>query len=232
VARLGLGSGIVADSDPVSEWSECLQKSVFLTRRSAPDLIETMRLQGGSIADLPRHLARMAASAAFFGWVFDAEWVESQVKAAVLGVESGRVRLLYSGSGAVCVQVSPPTAVVSGLVSVALVRLPVAADDWRLRHKTTDRGFYDAARRAAGAFECVFVDASGEVTEGSFTNVFVERDGLLVTPPIELGLLPGVLRGRLIDEGRAVQGRVTAGDLAGGFFIGNALRGLMAARLV
>jgi para-aminobenzoate synthetase/4-amino-4-deoxychorismate lyase len=232
VARLGLGSGVVADSEAAGEWAECLQKSAFLQRRGAPDLIETMRLQGGIIADLPRHLARMAASAAFFGWVFDEEAVVSMVESAVSGVADGRVRLVCAGSGAVCVQVSCLPPVVSDVVDVAVVRLPVAAGDWRLRHKTSDRGFYDEARRASGAFECVFVGDDGEVTEGSFTNVFVGRDGVLVTPPLALGLLPGVLRRRLLDEGRAVEGKVTVADLAGGFFIGNALRGLMAAKLV
>jgi para-aminobenzoate synthetase / 4-amino-4-deoxychorismate lyase len=231
-ARLGLGSGVVADSEAAAEWAECRQKSAFLQRRGAPDLIETMRLQGGIVADLPRHLGRMAASAGFFGWDFDEKSVVSVVESAVSGVENGRVRLVCAGSGAVCVQVSPLPAVVSDVVDVALAPLPVAADDWRLRHKTSDRGFYDAARRASGAFECVFVNDEGAVTEGSFTNVFVARDGVLVTPPLALGLLPGVLRGRLLDEGRAVEGKVTVADLAGGFFIGNALRGLMAAKLV
>jgi para-aminobenzoate synthetase/4-amino-4-deoxychorismate lyase len=109
--------------------------------------------------------------------------------------------------------------------------LPVGSDDWRLRHKTSDRGFYDRPRRDSGAFEVVFFDAEDRLTEGSFTNVFVERDGLLLTPPLARGLLPGVLRGRLIDESRAVEADLTAADLAGGFFIGNALRGLMPARL-
>ena len=126
-------------------------------------------------------------------------------------------------------QVSPLPAVAAGVVEVAVVALPVAAGDWRLRHKTTDRKFYDAARVDSGAFECVFVGDDGLVTEGSFTNVFAERDGVLVTPALARGLLPGVLRARLIDEGRAVEGAVTAADLAGGFFIGNALRGLMRA---
>jgi branched-subunit amino acid aminotransferase/4-amino-4-deoxychorismate lyase len=44
--------------------------------------------------------------------------------------------------------------------------------------------------------------------------------------------LPGILRGRLIDEGKAIEGDLAAADLAGGFFIGNALRGLIPARLV
>ena len=99
------------------------------------------------------------------------------------------------------------------------------------RHKTTDRAFYDQARLSAGCFEVVFVDPDGFLTEGSFTNIFVERGGQLLTPPLSRGLLPGVLRAEMIDSGRAVEADLAAEDLAGGFFIGNALRGLMPAIL-
>jgi para-aminobenzoate synthetase/4-amino-4-deoxychorismate lyase len=145
---------------------------------------------------------------------------------------SGRLRLLLAPSGAASVQLSPLPADPEGVVRVAVAPLPVAPDDWRLRHKTTDRGFYDAARVASRAFEVVFTRPDGRITEGSFTNVFVERDGGLLTPPASLGLLPGILRARLIATGRAREAQLTVADLADGFLIGNALRGLMPARLV
>ena len=78
----------------------------------------------------------------------------------------------------------------------------------------------------------LFLREDGLVTEGSFTNLFVERGGVLLTPPARLGLLPGVLREHLIAEGRAREGELTLERLAGGFWIGNALRGLMRAVLV
>ncbi len=62
--------------------------------------------------------------------------------------------------------------------------------------------------------------------------MFVERDGVLATPPMSRGLLPGVLREQLIEQGRAVEAELTEFDLARGFLIGNALRGLIPARLV
>ncbi|MBL7372835.1 hypothetical protein INQ23_26340, partial [Escherichia coli] len=43
------------------------------------------------------------------------------------------------------------------------------------------------------------------------------------------GLLPGVLRAELIETGRAVEGDLMPADLAGGFYVGNALRGLVSA---
>ena len=224
-ARLGLGSGVVADSDPASEWAECWQKSAFLRRKPPPDLIETMRVEAGFVPELPLHLARMAASAAFLGMIFASDMAENKVKCAIPANWTGRLRLLASPSGAMAVQLSA-LPVMPATAQVALMPLPVAADDWRLRHKTTDRDFYDAARRASGAFECVFVRPDGGITEGSFTNVFIERGGILLTPPATLGLLPGVLRARLLATGQAREAMLDAADLADGFFIGNALRGL------
>ena len=72
----------------------------------------------------------------------------------------------------------------------------------------------------------------GLVTEGSFTNIFAQKNGRLVTPPLRLGLLSGVLRRALIEEGKVEEGELRVADLAGGFFIGNATRGLMAAQLI
>ena len=85
--------------------------------------------------------------------------------------------------------------------------------------------------RSLGAREAIFVREDGLVTEGSISNVFVERDGKLLTPPAALGLLPGVLRRQLLDEGRAEEAELTLDDLAQGFFIGNATRGLLSAML-
>ena len=114
---------------------------------------------------------------------------------------------------------------------VAVCPAPMAAGDFRALHKTSLRAPYDAARAESGAVEVIFVDEPGFVTEGSWSTIFVERDGVLLTPPLSLGLLPGVLRAELIDRSRAVESHLRVADLAGGFFIGNSLRGLVPARL-
>ena len=231
-ARLGLGSGVVADSCATDEWSECLAKGVFVTvgqRRF--DLIETMAFDPDEgIALLDRHLARMKASARAFGFSFDRHATRNELQAATFRLRNRcRVRLLLGPSGAIAIQVSPIPRVPEGPVEVAIVPLPVSPRDVRLAHKTSDRGFYDRARRQAGTAEVVFADRQGFLTEGSFTNLFVERDGRLVTPPASRGLLRGVLRAELLENGRAVEADLTRDDLAGGFFVGNALRGLIPA---
>lgn len=229
-AVLGLGSGIVADSRAPDEWDECLAKGAFLTRRArAFDLIETMRFDPREgVLLLERHLARMRDSAATFGYPFDRHAVRNELQAATFRLrEVARVRLMLSPSGAVAIETSPLPPTKPEPWQVAVMPLPADPADFRLRHKTSDRRFYDAARGTAD--EVVFVDPDGFMTEGSFTSVFVERKGVLLTPPVTRGLLPGILRAELIDSGRAVERDLTPADLAGGFLLGNALRGLVSA---
>lgn len=233
VARIGLGSGIVADSEAGGEWRECLAKGAFVEDRRSFDLIETMRFDPhDGLPDLERHLARMKRSADAFGFAFDRHDVRNELQAATFALKAARsVRLRLSRTGAIALEVRALPDPPATPVAVALAPLPVEAEDFRLRHKTSDRGFYDEARRASGAYEVAFVGADGLLHEGSFTNVFVERGGRLLTPPLARGLLPGILRERLIEEGRAVESELAPADLEGGFLIGNALRGLIAARL-
>lgn len=234
-ATLSLGAGIVADSDPAAEWQECLAKGGFVADGTpAFDLIETMAFDADEgIMHLDRHMDRLRDSAARFGFAFDRHTARNELQAATFRLREGRrIRLLLAPAGAIAIETLPLPPVHSGPLSVAIVPLPVPPADLRLRHKTTDRRFYDDARRAAGTDEVVFVH-DGLLTEGSFTSLFVPRaDGVLVTPAGPAGLLPGILRAELIDTGRAVAGDVRVADLANGFFLGNALRGLMPASLV
>jgi para-aminobenzoate synthetase/4-amino-4-deoxychorismate lyase len=233
VARLGLGSGIVADSVAADEWRECLAKGEFVAVSRRFDLIETMRFDPREgISELDRHLARMKRGAQAFGFAFDRHHARNELQAATFFLrEPRKLRLLLSPSGALAIESRPLPQPPDGAVEVALVPLPVEPEDFRLRHKTSDRRFYDQALEAAGTFEIAFVDREGFLTEGSFTSLFVERDGRLLTPPLTRGLLPGVLRESLIEAGRAEEAELRAEDLEGGFFLGNAVRGLMRATL-
>ena len=229
-ALLGAGGGIVADSRMGEEWDEAQAKTAFVgagARRF--DLIETMAFDPiEGIARLERHLARMKASATVFGFAFDRHAARNELQAATFRLrEPKRVRLVLASSGVVAIEVAAMPAMPETPVAATIAPLPVAPDDFRLRHKTSDRAFYDRARQG---FETLF-EVDGQLTEGSFTNLFVERGGVLLTPPLSVGLLPGILRAELIESGRAVEATLTRGDLNHGFFVGNALRGLIPATL-
>ncbi len=237
-AVLGVGSAIVADSDALGEWRECLVKGGFVRESSASfDLIETMAFTpDDGIPLLELHLQRLGASAAELGFAFDRHAVRNAIQALCFDAERpAKLRLVLARSGAYSLELGDLPPALPDPAPCALLRLPVDPGDWRLRHKHSDRGFYEAglaAARAAGAAEALFLRGDGLVTEGCFTNVFVERGGKLLTPPLGLGLLPGVLRRALIDQGRAEEAELTPADLGQGFLIGNALRGLMPARLL
>lgn len=232
-AELGLGSAIVYDSTAVSEWEECRTKGAFVTA-GAPtlELFETMRAEQGNVALLDLHMARLGASARMLGFTFDEASIRAELLASLADVSAPCVaRLSLAQSGATKIERrAMPSA--SNDMRVFLTPMSIARDDFRLRHKTTSRAFYDDARVQSGADEVVFVDADGFITEGSISNVFVERDGILLTPPLARGLLPGVLRASLLASRKACEADLTPADLANGFFIGNAVRGLVPAKLI
>ena len=242
-ATLGVGSAVVADSQALPEWRECLVKGGFVrdsagaTSPASFDLVETMRFtpeEGIPLLEL--HLERVRTSAEALGFSFDRHAVRNAIQALCFDADApAKLRLVTARSGAYALELAELPAVLSAPVTVGVLPLPVDSGDWRLRHKTSDRGFYNsglAVGKKAGAQEVLFLRDDGLLTEGSFTSLFVERDGILLTPPTALGLLPGVLRRSLIEQGRAVEADLTLDDLSGGFLIGNALRGLMPAQLL
>ena len=234
VARLGLGSGLVVDSVVEDEWNECLLKGKFVASHSAEfDLIETMRFEPDvGISDLDRHLDRLSGSAERFDFPFNRHSARNELQAATFRREApAMLRLLLSPKGTMAIELKPIPETPAQPVTVAVRPLPVAADDVRLSIKSTARAFMEAARREGGEYETVFVDPEGRLTEGSFTSIFVERDGHYLTPPIARGLMPGLLRARLIEEGKAVEADLTVDDLADEFLIGNMVRGMIRAKL-
>lgn len=237
-AVLGVGGAIVADSDGMSEWRECMVKADF-ARRAAPgfDLIETMRFDPETgVAHLERHLERMKTSAAALGFAFDRHETRNRIQALCFQLEdAAKLRLLLARSGEISIESGPLPTDGEGKVLCVPLPIPVDTGDWRLRHKTTDRQFYEeacACATMAGGNDAIFVREDGFVTESSIANIFVESGGgVLLTPPLEHGLLPGILRHALLDEGRAREAPLALADLESGFLIGNALRGLRQASL-
>ncbi|HEV2274616.1 MAG TPA: aminodeoxychorismate synthase component I [Acidobacteriaceae bacterium] len=233
-ASMGVGGGIVADSDPSSEYRECLLKASFLTRRR-PDfqLLETL-LWDGRFGLISRHLDRLESSAAYFDFFLDRNAVLTQLMEAAALFQPGayyRVRLTLDRPGNV--EITSTTYLPARRETrVRLATERTSSSDVFLRHKTTHRQRYDkvyAQARADGWDEVIFRNERGEVTEGAISNLFIRRAGRLLTPPVNSGALPGVCRRLLLDtEPTAEEAILTAGDLesADAVFLCNAVRGL------
>lgn len=199
-------------------------------------LIETLLwTRGGGYWLVEGHRARMAASAAALGFAFAPDTLDAALAQACAGegADALRVRLILRRDGAIEASVAPFQADPPEKIwRVAVAPARFDSRDTLLRHKTTRRALYEDALAASGADEVVFLNEREEVCEGARTNLFVERDGPLLTPPLVSGLLPGVFRKSLLAEGRAREALLGLGDLRDGFFLGNSLRGILRARLV
>lgn len=257
--EMGIGSGIVFDSEGEAEWRECQLKGRFLEAPVADfQLLETILwrpIQGFWLLEL--HMERLRNSAGYWGFSYQSERVMRRLEEVVqAGGASGclRVRLLLGKDGQVTVATTTCAAPLlsfhvsedgdAALPLVRIAKVATAQDDPFLYHKTTRRQLYDAERKQAeadGCFEVFFVNRRGEMTEGSFTNLFVLRGGELHTPPVSCGLLDGVLRRALLDgklslsPGYPIREVVLyPGDLeaATAIYIGNSVRGLCKVVLV
>ena len=201
-------------------------------------LIETMRWEPGTgIFRLRLHLARLKRSARRLGFAGADKAAEKL--GDVFGEDMPlRVRLTLSPAGEIAITTAPFSPLPEGTiwrVSIASTRLN--SSDTLLRHKTTRRDTYEAARAeypAAEADEVLLLNEKGEPCEGTITSIFLDDgSGVLKTPPIACGLLAGVLRTELICARRARIQRLTLADLqTGTLYMGNSLRGLIRAKLL
>jgi len=239
--EMGVGAGIVYDSVAAEEFDECQLKARFLTGLSNDfELFETMyATREAGARHVERHLARLAQSARYFGFAWDEAAARAYVTIACDGLPPAtphRLRLALNRAGAFAVQTGALTPLAEP-VRVLLAHDTTTADDMFLRHKTTIRTGYDAAWRAAeaqGAFDQLFCNERGEVTEGGRSNVFVRLDGQWLTPPLASGLLPGVMRAVVLEAWGAREAVITPAMLAAAeeIVVCNALRGALRAVLV
>ena len=247
--EMGVGSGIVWDSEAEAEYDECLLKARFLTGRplrelAGPDelaridaadpfaLLETMRAERGHVEHLDGHLDRLAAAASFFSFPVDLAAVRRQVEQAARRAASPiRVRVTVDADGA-CVLQATPLADQAPIRTAAVFPEPMDLADPFLRFKTTHRPFYQRAlawAAAHGVDEPILLGLDGQVVESARANVWIGRGDRLLTPPLHGLGLPGVERAhRLATDARAAIGPVTVADLwaAETVYLANAVRGL------
>ncbi|WP_423678963.1 aminodeoxychorismate synthase component I [Undibacterium sp. WLHG33] len=244
---MGVGAGIVYDSRADEEFAECQLKAKFLTGLPAQfELFETMyATRELGCRYWTRHLHRLRGSAQYFGFV----WNEAEIIGAVQGFCANlppytayRLRLAVNTQG----QVAMTSGVLTPLSAdprAMLAQQTTSSDELFLRHKSSIRQSYDEAWKAAeahGAFDMLFFNEQGYLTEGGRSNVLIQKDGIWLTPPLSDGVLPGVMRSVLLEEPEFQQQynvreqSLTRADLdnADQIMLCNALRGAFTVRLL
>jgi para-aminobenzoate synthetase/4-amino-4-deoxychorismate lyase len=242
VATLAVGAGITADSIAEDEYEECLLKGQFAsaipsTRPGSFQLLETMRLQQGSVLRLDRHLARMRNSARYFDYSWDEARVRDTVARTAAAHPDGvwRLRVTCTAEGEPLVTCTAHDAGRPDPWRVAFANAPIDDADPFLFNKTTCRTAYETARRGRPDVDDVLLwNGRREVTESTIANLVVEIDGQRYTPPVDSGLLAGTLREELIESGRIRERVITRGEVvrAERIWLVNSLRGWIDAVLV
>jgi len=198
------GSGVTWDAAPRGEYDECrLKIQVLFTPSEMFELLETMRWNGRYFPFLSAHLRRLSESAEYFGFVLpDLGVLAAQLETALRDCGPSRVRLTCSADGRVCWDITELPRWPEPVVLVP-ASSPVNERDPMLFHKTTCRMVYRCALEQApsGADDVVLWNSRGRVTETTTANLAVRLGTQWYTPPLEDGLLPGVMRRRLLETG-------------------------------
>jgi len=193
-------------------------------------LIETMRVRGGAgrLPLLERHLARLGRSLAALGRRVPSDDLGKLARAAAGPVRGGetdhvvRLAVLDGVPSVTTREMSPHTS-----PAVIVATEPHAP----YPHKTTARGVFDRAvaeARRGGADDALLVTEAGYVAEGTTWSLFWWEGDRLCTPALDLGILPGVGRARVMELAPAAEVRVRLAAFAGrSLFLVNAVRGIV-----
>jgi para-aminobenzoate synthetase/4-amino-4-deoxychorismate lyase len=249
-ATYGAGGGIVWDSIAQEEFDELQIKTRVLTNVKSVEkfaLFETLCWQperGFSLLD--QHMARMGQSAAFFALAFDAKKAIKKLDRALNEKtlsQPQRVKLIYRATGELTIEYSAYAGRAARFTAaetsqdtqlVMLAKTSVFSEDPLLQHKTTDRSAYEQARsEVPQGSEPLMFNQRGEVTETDIANIVYRLNDQLYTPPLSCGLLPGTLRGQLLEQDILQERVLRIHELANitSFFLINDLRGWRKAKI-
>ena len=237
--RYNVGSGLVMDSVASDEYAECILKADVLKKQNS-EILETFLWQPGTgIKNFIQHKKRLIKTANELKYPFKDVNFQNAIKSIKSVDKPQRVRLALNNLGEFNIQQSDYEPYqINSEVTFSLSKYPLSDKVQVTRHKVSDRNFYDGERnrirQLTGADEVIFLNNKNEICEGSYTSIFIKKNGFLVTPPLSSGLLPGILRAELLEKKQTIEGILTITDIieADEVFLGNSLRGLMKAKLL
>lgn len=233
-ASLGVGSGVVYDSNSAEEYRESFLKAKFFIDSFKEFQIFETILWDKRFYLLEHHLKRLKSSAKKFKIKCELKKIKEKLRMLEKKFNKNRqykIRIILSLDGKITVQ-STGLDKIPEKIKIILSKDKVNSQNQYLYHKTTIRDFYDkqlARAREKGFFEVIFKNEKDELTEGSFTNLFLLKNNVLYTPKLEAGLLPGVLRQSLLEKGQAKEIKLKEKELKNAceIYVGNSVRGLL-----
>jgi para-aminobenzoate synthetase/4-amino-4-deoxychorismate lyase len=243
--QMGVGGGITIDSESADEWHECQTKAGFLyalqDQAEPVGLFETIRIEQGQACHIEMHLERITKSASELKIDFDLNKAIRLIQETCSQLDAHlihRMRLDLSSDGLLSLKTAVIQHIEPGPVlwasDLLMTDTTMSSADRLLGHKVTRRRLYDQAWLAAeklGAFDALFINEQGFVTEGGRSNVFIKKDGQWLTPPLSSGCLPGVMRSIVLKDAKhqALEQNITRTDVlnAEEVIFTNALRGIV-----
>jgi branched-chain amino acid aminotransferase len=180
-------------------------------------VFETLKITGGSVFALTRHLRRLTRSATGLGLPApDEDRVRSGVAAVLAAGERigfGRLRIVVTGGvgplGSDRGDAGPSYVVLATPVPRPAATTAVCVVPWTRNERSAVAGLKTtsyaenvvalAHAAARGAGEALFLNTRGELCEGTGSNVVLAVDGELVTPPLSSGALAGITRELLLE---------------------------------
>lgn len=210
--RYDAGSAITWSSTAEDEWNETLTKAKFLETDFS--LIET------GITDFEMHIERMRASAKALGFTWNSDIEKIGFDPSVVN----RIELFKDGHFEVTTRAIPEPK------QNPKIRIAhkVNSTNPFLYHKTSIR-----LPMPKDVFDEIGVNEKGEITEGTFTNIGVQLNGSIYTPPLQCGLLNGITRQKLLRDGKIKERVLYPSDLknAEKIYCFNSVRGIVEVEL-
>lgn len=239
---MGIGSGIVWDSRAKDEYRECSLKMRFLKEVAQEfKLLETMLYYKGKYWLLKLHIQRLKESAEYFGFSFDSEMFLACLKQNAKKLsheERYKVRALVDKNGGFFIENAKLERGKKDWGNIALSSKKMDSKNIFLFHKTTNRSIYDESYLKAqrmGLTDLIFTNERGEITEGCISNIFIRKNGKLITPPLKCGLLNGVMRQYILSKRKDIkEDIITLDDLKTSekIYLCNSVRGIMRVNLL
>jgi para-aminobenzoate synthetase / 4-amino-4-deoxychorismate lyase len=237
--ELGLGGGVLVDSQSQDEYKECLLKGRFAKKiNEGFTIFESILFDGKECVNLDRHLDRQEKSCRYFGFPFDRFEAQERLRMFLRGAPNKPVKIKLSVTVTGVLQLDAASVGLphEGPLIVGISEQRTNSRDLFLYHKTSHRHLYDNEGRIAARndiYDILFFNQNDELTEASRHNVFLKIKGHWFTPALNSGVLPGVQREIAIKELSAQEKTLGKSDLlsAERILLTNSVRGHVEVKL-